>query len=184
MNIDVSQSPTNKFKIKGLYFIWNESKETPYLLAVSLDEEKLQNILQTIKKEPDGEYIIIEVKLYVLTKIYNKLLLSRAISFTEEFIGNKVYTMNKIEYAMNNLRDIASRTTGCAIRSLAKTEHLESNESVNQVLIRIIHDSDENSEEYKTFIEEIRNDKLFEENNFSLNSIKFDIYYEDGMLNA
>jgi hypothetical protein len=120
---------------------------------VSLDEEKLQNILLTLKKEADGEYIIKEVKLYILSKIYNKFLITRATSFTEEFIGKKVYAMNKTD---------------------------------NQVLIKVfvLHDSDENSEEYKTFIEDIRNDKLFEENNLSLNTIKFDTYYEDGMLNA
>jgi hypothetical protein len=142
-------------QIKGLYVIWNESPETPYLIMVSLDEEKLKTFLSTLNINNDEKYIINEVKLFVVSStIKGKILFSRAIGYSDEFIKDKIFAMNQ-----------------------CKSNYID------QVLLKIVHDSDETSDEYKNYVEELRNNKLFEENTFSNNLIKYDTYYVEGLLN-
>lgn len=145
-------------QILGIYLHWIESKETPYLLAVSCSQEKLENMLQTLDKDKQYTYTIEPVKLYIFTKYKNeKISFNKAIFFNEDFIQDKIYGMNK--------------------HSLTLTR-------VDQVLLKILHDCEEDSVEYKTFVEEVRNRIMFQENNFSSNPIKFDKYYHESILNA
>lgn len=58
------------------------------------------------------------------------------------------------------------------------------NSYVDQVLLKVTHDADENSIEYKTYLDELRKSKIFEEDDFSLNSIEFDKFYDEGIINA
>lgn len=153
-------------EINGIYLYWQESLTTPYLLCISCSEINLKNMLKNIieeykKKYEINDYIfkIEPVKLYVVSKIKNeneneKILLKKVIFYKEEFIKNKIYGMNK-----NNLN------------------------SVDQVLLKVIYESDENSVEYQLFLEELRNNELFK-NNISSNSIEYDKYYDEGILNA
>lgn len=158
-----------EIKIKGLYAVWNLSPGTPYLVAVSLNEDVLQNILKKLNEEvefEDGYYSIREVTLFIVTTIKDndKILISRALSYSEDFIKDKIFAMNK----NNN------------VVSLVGTPDT----TLDQVLIKITHDSDECSDEYKDYVNKLRNNKLFEEDNFSENPIQFDKYYEEGVVNA
>ena len=65
-------------QVKGLYFIWYYSEETPYLLAVSYDEYKLENILMGLienEKEEfnNGKFIIKDVQVYTVSKNSNNI---------------------------------------------------------------------------------------------------------------
>lgn len=143
-------------QIYGLYLHSLESISTPYLLVTSCSEEKLKNILENIIKDDTCTYTIEVVDLYVVSKCENRnILFKKTFHYDEEFIKNKIYGMN-----------------------------LCSSSSVDQVLLKIFHDSEENSEEYQLFVQELRNHELFKINDFSLNSIEFDKYYDEGILNA
>ena len=165
-------------QIYGIYLHWEKSSSTPYLLGVSCSKEILETMLISIieeykKKYEINDYIfkIESVKLYIASKEKDQdikiLLIEKFIrSFTnsvntnikillrEDFIKDKIYGMNK-----------------------------ESLHSVEQVLLKVLHDSDENSIEYQSFLEELKNHILLK-NNISSNSIEFDKYYDEGILNA
>lgn len=143
-------------QIYGLYLHWLESMSTPYLLVTSCSEEKLKNILKNIIKDDTCTYTIDTINLYVVSKCKNgNILFKKTFHYDEEFIKNKIYGMN-----------------------------LCSSSSVDQVLLKIFHDSEENSKEYQLFVQELRNHELFKTNDFSSRSIKFDEYYDEGILNA
>ena len=144
-------------QIYGIHVHWSESPSTPYLLAASCSKEKLENILKnSIKHDCNCTYTIEQVDLYVVSKCKDgNILFHKLAYYDEEFVKNKMYGMN-----------ICSST------------------SVKQVLLKILHDNEEYSEEYQLFVEELRKHKLFIDDNFSTGTIQFDEYYEEGVLNA
>lgn len=60
-------------QIKGLY-VSSSIYEPPCLLAVSHDEEKLKNILLSIEKDINYNYIIREVELFIVSKTYTPMI--------------------------------------------------------------------------------------------------------------
>lgn len=150
-------------QIYGIYVYWQESVDTPYLLAVSCSEETLKTMLKNLIEEYKHEYEINDyvfdielVTLYVVTKCENgNLKLNKTIHYNEEFLKNNIYGMN---YLSANL--------------------------TKQVLLKISHEAEESSLEYQLFLEDLRNHELFKENDFSSNSIEFDKYYDESILNA
>ena len=147
-------------QVKGLYFIWYYSEETPYLLAVSYDEYKLENILMGLienEKEEfnNGKFIIKDVQVYTVSKNSNNIYFMK-IKNTTENLQDKVYAFN-----------------------YCHTDGIH----VDQCLLRILTDHKVDTEEYNNLIKEIRNHEKFLENDFTDNLIKFDTYYDEGIIN-
>lgn len=157
--------------IKGLYFIWDKSPQTPYLEAISLSEENLILMIPLLENRIrdshqdgtlDGQIVVRNVELYTVKKNFdNGLLFGKSLSYnsisSNDFIEGKTFAMNHFEGDM-----------------------------VNNVLIKILddHEYDPRSIEYKNFVEEIRKFPFFEKNNFSANPVELDMYYDEGTLNA
>lgn len=150
-------------KMYGLYVYWQESINTPYLIAVSESFETLRTMMPTIQEEYNQKYKIIDdyildieiVPVFVVTQKDNGPILLRKTRLYEEYSPNKLYGMN---YAIKD--------------------------TINQVLLKISHEAEESSVEYQSFLTFLRNHPLFVKNDFSLNSIQFDHYYDEGILNA
>lgn len=128
-------------QIKGLYFIWNESPETPYLEAISMDENKLIDMIYPLTEKlknlgSQGEIKIKNVEQYGISKIGNEIILTKYIYPSHIFIPNKTYCMNLISFT-------------------------DDKEYVDQVLVNIENDYDIDSKEYKDFIIEINNHTFF-----------------------
>jgi hypothetical protein len=139
--------------IKGLYFVWEESPETPCLEAISMDEEKLKNMIPLLKEKlnSNDEIIIRAVDLYIAQLLNNKILLSNAVAFTDNYpFEDKLYAINLCH----------------------------NNNFVDQTLIFVLDNID---------IKELENFKISSSlkiENISDNPIKFDMLYEEGVMNA
>ena len=88
---------SNDVKIKGLYFYWDKSPETPYLEAISLDENKLINMVPILKERTnnDGEFVIRNVDIFIAQKLDDGLLISKSLIMSEYFINKgSIYAFN------------------------------------------------------------------------------------------
>ena len=93
-------------QIKGLYFIWNESPETPYLQAISMNENKLINMIYPLTKKlkvlgTSGKITIKNVEQYSISKNECVIILSKCIYPSNVFILHKTYCMNLISIKDN-----------------------------------------------------------------------------------
>lgn len=154
---------SENYQIRGLYFIWDASPDTPYLQAISTDRNKLLDMVpllqQNLKKNNSfGEIRIKNVDHYQLEVINNKILFSKYLLPKSVFIKDKTYCMNLVSIKNNK-------------------------EYVDQVLVTVINDYNVESKEHKDFIEEINNHELFK-NNLSSNPVQLDILYEEGVING
>ena len=134
-------------QIKGIFIISDDDEM--YLLEISYDEQKLKNRVLLLD---DNRYVIKDVILFIFSTYEDdKYLLSRAISYKEDFVKNKIFAMNYQN---------------------------------GQVLLNITSDYNGESEEYKNFVKNIKQYKIFENCNISQNRIDFDKYYDESVMNA
>lgn len=149
-----------QMKMYGIYLYCQESITTPYLVAVSESFETLQTMLPTIQEKYttiDDCILDIEiVPVFVVTQKDNGPILLRKTRLYEEYSPNKMYGMNYTS------QDTIHR----------------------QVLLKVSHEAEESSVEYQSYLTFLRNHPLFVKNDFSWNSIQYDHYYDEGILNA
>ena len=124
-------------QIKGLYFIWDLSPETPSLEAISYDEEILKKIRDDVKDRECyelGDLVIKDVPVYIVSRSKNN-----EIIFAKELVSSldndKLYCMNKCN----------------------------EDYSVDNVLLRVFTDHPFGSDEYNEFIDKLN--KMMESKN-------------------
>jgi len=139
-------------EIYGLFTL--ASGNCLWLHAVSYDEKKLESILESIDKNDNIlDYMIRKLTLYSITKTDNdKLLFSKVLSYKN---NEKIYgiVIKKNKICFDEIG-----------------------------LLKVTSNYDENSLEYKLYLDELRKTIIFEDNKFSLESIKFDTYYENSII--
>lgn len=156
--------------IYGLYA--NSGNDYTTVHSISLSEEKLKEIIDTEIPNEIKEIVKFEIKpikVYLLTKLIEKknekikfsdfdpsknLILTLVNSIKINNFKNKIFAFNKIT------------TENCI-----------------QCLVAIAHDFDASSYEYQEHLKFVKRQKLFD-NNISFSPIKFDIYYDEGILNV
>lgn len=145
--------------IYGIQLYWQESVNTPYLMAVSRSQDILEQMIveNHLREETDCVVKIEPIYMYVVSKGKEGIiLLKKTDEPTEPEEINKLYAMNReFHYPV-----------------------------IHQVLLKISHEAEESSVEYQEFCKELRNNPMFTENDFSTNPIELDRYYEEGILNA
>ena len=142
--------------IYGIQLYWQESVNTPYLMAVSRSQNILEQMIveNHLREETDCVVKIEPISMYVVSKRKEGIILLKK---TDEPIEtNKLYAMN----------------------------HVFRYPVIHQVLLKISHEAEESSVEYQEFCKELRKHPMFIENDFSTNPIELDRYYEEGILNA
>jgi hypothetical protein len=153
----------SSINIKGLYFIWDGSLETPYLEAISLNENKLIEMIPLLKNkikstDSDGEIIIKDVDIYIAQKINNILKINKTVIIPSDFfLTGKLYAMN-----------------------------LDKQNIIDQVVLIVLDDNHVNSNEHKEFVKSIENTDLSEYKilEISNNPLELDLLYDEGTINA
>lgn len=175
-------------KVKGLYFIWSHSEETPYLEAVSYSVQTLQEIQESIKDKEcfqDGRFEIREVPVYIARMKNKKIKLSMINSSQIYSIygdtPNYLYCMNMTPELRSSI--IYPNTCDSIISSSTSCNKINDDGIIDQVLLMLMF-TYHTKEEYADLIKTARNSEVFLENDFSENPIEFDKYYDEGVINA
>jgi len=161
--------------IYGLFSYDKEDDSCPILHAISINEETIKNILD--------KYVNPEFFKYADFKLHKIKMFSVAkLIFTSP---NELF--KKIQLAGESKNIMIMKST------MAKKEALDGKiygfnmpqkyGGYQQVIMGFWHGSDKDSSEFKEFINNIKKEKIFDDG-LSENPIEFDVYYDDGIMNA
>lgn len=147
--------------IKGLYFIWNESHTTPYLQAISLNENILNNFtlpFKDLNKDTweDGVIVIKDVDFYTITHHSDNLyFINKIVPLDDQFVKDNTYVMN-----------------------------LEEGNYINQVLVKFTNNIDPQSlEKNDNIFKDEHTNQIFNLTDLS-NPVELDFLYDEGIINA
>jgi hypothetical protein len=160
--------------IYALYAIPEDDYATVH--AISLNQESLQEILDTKVSNKYKEMVKFEIKpidFYLLIKF-------------KEIIGNQnlaqlVFRPFGNEKNLSLMKQSAINLDSFKNKIFAFNK-ITTND-ITQCLVVVAHDSDGSSDEYKEHLKYIKSQKIFE-NEISENPIAVNIYYDEGILNA
>jgi hypothetical protein len=158
--------------VYALYAIPEDDYST--ILAISLNKESLQDILENQVTEEDKKILKFEIKsfpIFLITKLINPN--EKVQKMFGCFGTNKDLSMMPI----TSVKFITFTN-----KMFGFNKKLSNGDYIESVLL-IAHDSAHDSDEYKEHLKYIREDAIFK-NNVSENPINFDIYYDEGMMNA
>ena len=162
--------------IYGLYFYHNESFETPYLEMVSLDKTILEEKCLSVKDNKcyqDGILMIEPVHIFLLNKVKNKDMFPKKYNILFGKESNLLLTL------MIQNKDMLDYPNVYVMNYFFIRDGIE---HIAQVLLKIEYDTS-STQTMEEFIKELREEFYFQNNNFSKNSIKFDTYYNESMIN-
>lgn len=161
--------------IYGLFSYNKEDHSCPILHAISINEETIKNILD--------KYVNPEFFKYADFKIQKIKMFSVAtLIFTSP---NDIFKNMQLLGESQNIMILKS--------SMAKKKVLDGkiygfnmptkSGGYEQVIMGFWHDSDKESLKFKEYINNIKKEKIFDDG-LSENPIEFDVYYDDGLMNA
>jgi hypothetical protein len=147
--------------------------------AISFNKENLENILDTrVPKEYKemAKYVIKPINVVSLIKLLKN-------EYTSEVTGKK-FRLNA--FGTNNdlllMHTFKAKVNEFKNKMFAFNEKLKNGEYLQSIII-IAHDADYDSIIYKEHLEYVKKQKIFK-NNISDNPIEFDVYYDEGIINA
>ena len=160
-------------KILGLFSIDKTDDSCPILHAISLDNDILENMLKINVSKEDTEYAFFKIRPIKMFSVIKLLDPSKMAKFIK-LQGDK--------------KDMFITTPICIKKFLfdKKTFGLNiqtKNKGYEQAIIVFLYGSDHAEEEFNNYIKEIHNESIFKDN-ISKNSIMFDTYYYNGLMNA
>jgi hypothetical protein len=160
--------------IYALYAIPDDDFAT--VQAVSTNKEILQEIFDSQVPEEDTEIVNFEIApidIYLLAKIKEiKGNQEKANAFFKMFGTEKNLSLMKVQTI--NLETFKNKIF--AFNKITTND-------VKQCLVAVAHDADSDSNEYKEHLEFVKTQKLFK-NDISFKAIDFDVYYDEGIINA
>ena len=171
--------------IYGLVFYVNGSFETPYLEMISLDTdilEKKRIFFKDDKLYEDGELIIEPIQCFEIMKVTDKDAVSKV---TNKDAGSKTFNCilysKKITLSFDEIQyNVKVKDDKLYAMNLSVFRY--GKEYIDQVLLKIVHD-ESSLQTYEEFVKELRETPFFKYNNLSSNTIAFDTYYDEGMIN-
>lgn len=160
--------------IYALYAIPQDDYATVH--AISLNQESLQEILDTKVSNKYKEMVKFEIKpidFYLLFKF-------------KEIIG-KQETTHALLRPFGNEKNLSLMKQSAIKLDAFNNKIFAFNKittnDITQCLVVVAHDSDSSSDEYKEHLKYIKSKKIFE-NEISDNPIAVNTYYDEGILNA
>ncbi len=182
-NKNINMSGTSEMiNCQNIYGLFSNDKEDvdneyPILHAISVNKETIENMLKTCVDPSYFEYANFEIR-----TIKMHLVTTLAIRFDSEFTKKK----HRMFYGeSNNImigktlfshKEIMSGKLYCC-NLPTETGGYE------QAVLNFVHNSESESIDYKEYIENIRKEKMFS-GGLSENSIEFDTYYDEGLMNV
>lgn len=160
--------------IYALYAIPDDDYATVH--AISLNQENLQEILDWEVPSEFKEVVKFEIKpidIYLLIKFKETIDNQNLVSALFSPFGNE---KNLSLMKQRSIRLDAFKNKIFAFNKITTND-------ITQCIVAVAHDSDGSSDEYKKHLEYIKTQKIFN-NSISNNSIEFDIFYDEGILNA
>jgi hypothetical protein len=177
-----SASTSKMIDCQNIYGLFSNDKEDvdnecPILHAISINKETIKNILQTCVDPSYFEYANFEIKIVKMHLVSTLL-----IRFDSELTKKK----HSIFYGESNNIFIGKSLTCnedimtgklycCNLRTITG--------GYEQAILNFVHNSKSDSVDYKEYIENIRKEKMFS-GGLSENSIEFDTYYDEGLMNV